>query len=375
MKKILFITGTRADFGKLKPLMQEIQKTNKFCLKIFSTGMHMLSLYGSTTIEIHKSGFNDIFEFINQRKGDTMDIILAKTISGLSDYIKENNVDLIIVHGDRVEALAGAIVGSLNNVLVAHIEGGEVSGTVDELIRHAVSKMSQIHYVSNESARKRLLQMGESDKSIIVIGSPDIDVMSSCTLPHLDEVKSRYNIPYQKYAIFMFHPVTTEISHTEINIKNISKALISSGYNFVVIFPNNDPGSDVILKEIANLADIEGFKIFPSIRFECFLTLLKNSKFIIGNSSAGVREAPFFGVPTINIGTRQHGRANAKSICNVAPEFAEILSAIKLVENVKNEASEEFGNGDSAVKFVSSLLDGRIWGTQTQKYFVSRENL
>jgi len=165
-KKIVFLTGTRADFGKIKSLIQILQDTEGFEPHIFITGMHLDKKYGYTYLEIEKSGFENLFSFSNATSEHSMDLTLAKTIQGFSNYTKTIHPDMIIVHGDRVEALAGAIVGSLNNILVAHIEGGEVSGTIDELIRHSVSKLSHLHFVSNELAKKRLIQMGELPDSI-----------------------------------------------------------------------------------------------------------------------------------------------------------------------------------------------------------------
>ena len=177
MKKIVFLTGTRADFGKLKSLMLISQKSEKFKVHIFVTGMHLNPLYGETVDEVIKAGFKNIYKFENHDSIDFMDRILANTVQGFSQYVAKINPDLIIVHGDRVEALAGAIVGSLNNILVAHIEGGEISGTIDESIRHSVSKMSHIHLVSNLEAKNRLIQLGEFKNSIFVLGSPDLDLM------------------------------------------------------------------------------------------------------------------------------------------------------------------------------------------------------
>ena len=151
-KRVLFLTGTRADFGKIKSLINILEKDNRFSVHIFITGMHMHALYGSTYLEVEGCGYSNIYKYINHTSETSMDLTLAKTIEGLSAYIKEFPPELIVVHGDRVEALAGAITGSLNNILVAHIEGGELSGTIDDLIRHAVSKMSHIHFVSNEEA-------------------------------------------------------------------------------------------------------------------------------------------------------------------------------------------------------------------------------
>ncbi|MPY01274.1 MULTISPECIES: UDP-N-acetylglucosamine 2-epimerase, partial [unclassified Salinivibrio] len=165
MKKILFLTGTRADFGKLKSLIGKVESHPHFEAYVFITGMHMMAKYGMTAREVEKAGFKNLYTYINQNSYDSMDITLAKTIQGLSDYVAETSPDMIVVHGDRVEAMAGAIVGALNNILVAHVEGGEVSGTIDELIRHSVSKMSHIHFVSNQMAKSRLIQLGETESS------------------------------------------------------------------------------------------------------------------------------------------------------------------------------------------------------------------
>jgi UDP-N-acetylglucosamine 2-epimerase (hydrolysing) len=369
MKKILFLTGTRADFGKLKSLILRVEETELLEAHIFATGMHMLSKYGMTVNEVVKSGFKSIYKYINQNDSDSMDVILSKTIHGLSDYVKELAPDMIVVHGDRVEALAGAIVGSLNNILVAHIEGGEVSGTIDELIRHSVSKMSHLHFVSNERAKERLIQLGECDNSIFVIGSPDLDIMLSSDLPTIETVKSRYQIEFENYAVFMYHPVTTELNNIPDNIKNTIDAIIASNDNFVVIYPNNDHGSGLIINELSRLNDNERCRIFPSIRFEHFLTLLKNAQYIIGNSSAGVREMPFYGIPSINLGTRQANRAIANSIINIQEEKELILNAINHCKLNKYQPIREFGEGNSDMLFIQQLVDKKLWDVSKQKTF------
>ena len=242
-KRIVFLTGTRADFGKLKSLLVRLHESESFDLHIFITGMHMLSKYGYTCLEVEACGVGSIYKYINQNMDDTMDTILGKTVMGFSDYVKEIDPDMIVVHGDRVEALAGATVGSLSNKLVAHIEGGEVSGTIDELIRHAVSKMSHLHFVANEEAKSRLMQMGERESDIHVIGSPDFDVMKSESLPQLPEVKSYYDIPFDEYGILMFHPVTTDNENIGRYSEEIVRTLKRSGRQYVVIYPSNDHGS------------------------------------------------------------------------------------------------------------------------------------
>ncbi len=372
MKKIVFLTGTRADFGKLKSLITMVEAAPDFQAHIFVTGMHMLQKYGFTVQEVEKSGYKNVYKYINQHSADTMDVILAKTITGLSDYVKEVQPDMIVVHGDRVEAMAGAIVGSLNNILVSHIEGGEVSGTIDELIRHSVSKMAHLHYVSNETAKKRLLQLGETEKSINVIGSPDLDIMSSGNLPSLQEALDRYEIPFDDFGVLMYHPVTTELDDLADNIKCVVDAVIASNKNFVVIYPNNDHGTDIIIKEYKRFEERDNIRIFPSVRFECFLTLLKYSKIVIGNSSAGVREAPFYGIPSLDIGTRQKNRATALSITNLSNDTSTILKAIEAEYGNKYSAFHEFGSGESDRLFMASVCSEKLWETEKQKVFVDK---
>ena len=371
IKKIVFLTGTRADFGKLKSLIKITQENPNFDVQIFVTGMHLDDKYGFTVNEIYKSGFKNIYTFKNHVGAEFMDRTLAKTITGFSEYIATQKPDLIVVHGDRVEALAGAIVGSLNNILVSHIEGGEISGTIDELIRHSVSKLAHLHLVSNEEAKGRLIQMGELESSIYVIGSPDLDLMNPSNLPNLKTVKEYYEIPFKQYAIVMFHPVTTDYKNIKQNVKALVDAILKSDENYVVIYPNNDLGTEEILEEYNRLKNNARFKIYPSLRFEYFLRLLKETKFIIGNSSAGVREAPYYKVPTIDIGTRQHNRGQANSIKNVSYNCDEILSVIHNISYKKQGIIDvtEFGDGNSNALFLHLLESESIWKVNCQKQF------
>ena len=373
MKKIVFLTGTRADFGKLKSLISISQNSENFDVHLFVTGMHMNPLYGFTVDEIRKTGFKNIYKFINHDSTTYMDRALAKTIDGFSQYIAQISPDLIVVHGDRVEALAGAIVGSLNNILVAHIEGGEVSGTIDELIRHSVTKMSHIHLAANLEAKKRLIQLGEFDKSIFILGSPDLDLMDEKSLPNLIEAKNYYDIPFDDFAIAMFHPITTEYSNIKIYARNFVKALNESDNNYILIYPNNDLGSKEILDEIKKLKSSNRVRIFPSLRFEYFLKFLSESQFIIGNSSAGIREAPYYDVSTVNIGTRQNNRADLDTIFNCGYEVSEIFKAIKQAKKYKKSTEGirkdkfYFGKGRSDQLFIELLNSEELWNIKHQK--------
>ena len=376
IKRVVFLTGTRADFGKLKSLIKILQCTEGYDAHVFVTGMHMNSLYGSTIDEIRKGGFDNIYPFINHDSIDNMDRTLAKTIDGFSHFIAEIKPDLIVVHGDRVEAMAGAISGSLNNILVAHIEGGEVSGTIDELIRHAVSKMSHAHLVANEKAKKRLIQLGELSSSIFIIGSPDLDLMNPNKLPKLSDVKIYYDIEFDNFAIAMFHPVTTEFKSIKKDAKEFVNSLIDSDENYIVIYPNNDLGSYEILNEYKRLEGNSKIMLFPSLRFEYFLVLLKNSNYIVGNSSAGIREASYYGTPTVDIGSRQNNRSQGVSIFHANNESKSILRSINLAKKFKKDGANKdcnFGQGNSDQIFLKILDDGKILSLDCQKQFQDLE--
>jgi len=371
-RRVVFLTGTRADFGKMKPLMKRLDADPGFDVHVFVTGMHMLSKYGYTCAEVELAGFKRLYKFVNQNADDAMDHILSKTIVGLSDYLREISPDLVVIHGDRVEALAGAAVGALNNRLTAHVEGGEVSGTIDEVIRHAVTKMSHVHFVANELARQRLVQLGEPEGKIHVIGSPDIDVMNSPELPTLEAVRAHYEIAFPEYGILMFHPVTTEFADMPRQAREVVDGVIDSGLNYVVVYPNNDPGSAAILDAYRRLLDNPRFRVFPSMRFEYFLTLLRHAKVVVGNSSAGIREAPHYGVPTVNLGTRQQNRATGPGIVDERIERSLIAGAIGRATQLRPAPEQRFGDGTSGERFHRILREPAFWTGSTQKYFVDR---
>ncbi|TSA53805.1 MAG: UDP-N-acetylglucosamine 2-epimerase (hydrolyzing) [Actinobacteria bacterium] len=377
-RHIAFLTGTRADFGKIKPLI--IAAHEEGCrVSVFATGMHMLPHFGSTVLEVKRTIPTDIpiIPFLNQRDGDTMDIVVANTITGLSQFITEHAPDALVVHGDRPEALAGAIAGTLRNTRVIHVEGGELSGTIDGVIRHAVSKLSHIHLVANESARDRLIQLGEHSDTIHVIGSPDLDVMLSPTLPSLDEAKLRYEIMFDKYLIAIFHPVTTDLAASAQAAEQFVSALIASKDNFIVIHPNNDSGFEEILSQYKRLEAFPNrFRVFESLRFEHFLTLLKNARAIIGNSSAGIREAPLYGVPSIDIGDRQRGRHEGPTILPTAASETTILTSIKEISTIKCAPELNlFGDGQSAERFKGLISTDVLFTAPVDKVFVDLKDV
>ena len=367
-RSLLFLTGTRADFGKLVPLATAPRDAG-FQVSFFVTGMHMLDRYGLTKKEVHRLPGVTVHEYLNQRPGDPQDIILAKTIVGFSDYITETRPDLVVVHGDRIEALAGALVAATNYIPCAHIEGGEVSGTIDEIFRHCNTKLSSHHFVSSEDAKRRVMAMGEPEEKIHVIGSPELDFHAGPSGVTLAEVKAHYEIPFDDFGLVTFHPVTSEQDSMGAQAEALFGELQASGKNFVVIAPNNDPGSEDIF-EVLNALPADRFRQFPSMRFNHFSELMKNAACMIGNSSAGVREAPFMGLASLDIGTRQTNRAQAASVFSCeAQDRAAIQSFLTSQWGHKHAPHTGFGEGCAADRFAKILQDDGFWDDGLQKSF------
>lgn len=365
-KRLLFVTGTRADYGKLEPLAVAAQQAG-FAISFFITGMHMMRRYGETRLEVKRFPGAEFFEFVNQREGDAQEFILSKTILGFSDFVHEHRPDLVVIHGDRVEALAASIVCAMRYIRSAHIEGGEVSGTIDESIRHCNTKLCATHFVSSDAARARVLALGEAPDRVFNIGSPELDTHARPSGVSLEEVKARYAIPFDDYGIAIFHPVTSEAETIGAQAASLFDRLEASGKCFVVIAPNNDPGTEDIFAVLAGLPK-ERFRLIPSMRFNYFSELMKNAAVMVGNSSAGVREAPFLGLPSLDVGTRQNNRAQASSVVGCSAfDIVGIDAFLNEHWACKASVDHTYGLGLASEQFTRIVASDAFWQIGFQK--------
>lgn len=367
--KIIFITGTRADFGKLKPLINKFYNSQN--VKIIATGMHLIKELGNTVAEVEKYFSNNVIRIKGQDFNESMVEGFSRFMIGFRNYLIKLKTppDLIIVHGDRFDALAASIVANELNFRVCHIEGGEISGTIDEAIRHSVSKFSHIHFVSNDIAKNRILKLGENPNFVFISGSPETDILLGNDLPKLIESKKRYNIKFKNYIIFCMHPVVSELNLLKKQIKEIFKFLKELNLGIILIHPNNDEGSSIILSEIER-SKIDNLKSFQSIRFEHYITFLKNSKAIIGNSSSVVREAPTLGIPSINIGSRQQGRTNISSVIDSLPDYENLVKSWKDLNSLEDiKPNYNFGEGNVASYIYKKILELDLEKINTQKKY------
>jgi|TARA_B100001245_G_scaffold236677_1_gene229730 UDP-N-acetylglucosamine 2-epimerase (non-hydrolysing)/GDP/UDP-N,N'-diacetylbacillosamine 2-epimerase (hydrolysing) len=374
-KKILMITERRSDYSKFKPILKEISKSKKLEYALVVTGSHLLDEYGMTINEIKKDGFKilskfDMYEKNRIDSGVGMLRSLGNCIIQLSKILEKEKPDIILAGFDIGANLAVAIAGAHMNIVVAHVEGGDVTGTIDEPIRHSITKFSHIHFTSNKEASERIIKMGENPKYIFTVGSPVMDNIITTNYISDEKLSEKFGLDFSKpFFIILQHTVTTEINEIDQYIKNILSVVKEKDIQTVIIHGNADAGSQKISKIIKNSKINQVY----SINFEEYINLLKRSAALIGNSSSGIIETPFLRIPTINIGTRQQGRLRAKNIIDVGYDKKDIKKAIekvqfdkKFLSKVKN-CSSLYGNGNSAKKIIKILEDMDLSSVPIQK--------
>ena len=362
-KKILFVTERRADYSKLRPVLNEIKKSKKFDYYLVVTGSHLSKKHGNTINEIKKDGFSiykkfKMFEDNDDDSPSSMTMAFGKAVINLTKITKSLKPDLIFSGFDIGANFAAAVVGAHMNIHVVHLEGGEITGTIDESIRHAISKFAHIHFTSNKQATKRLIKMGESSKNIFTVGNPSLDTIKSLKFISKKEIENQFNIDLRKPVLLVVqHTVTTEIDQIDQYFLETINAIKETNHQAIIISGNIDAGSQKIKKIIKN-SNILNYENLPFIKY---ISLLKYSSTIIGNSSSGIMEAPFLHVPSINIGSRQEGRGKTKSIINVKYNKHEIKRAINKVltdkkfQNSIKTQKNEHGDGTASKKIIKIL--------------------
>jgi len=376
-KKILIVSERRADYSKFRPILKEISKSSKLDYCLVVTGSHLLSSHGRTINEIKKDGFKISYTFSMYKKnftdtGSEMVISFGRAILKISDIVKKERPNIILAGFDIGANLAAAIVGSHMNIVVAHVEGGDITGTIDESIRHATSKFSHVHFTSNKAATTRLKKMGENKQFIFTVGSTALDNIRQTKKISKNILAKEFGLDFSNpYIIVLQHTVTTEVDEIDKNFLNILKAILELQIQSVIIHGNADAGSKKILKLIKN-SSIKHVKTIPN---EKYLNLLFNASALIGNSSSGIIETPFLKIPSVNIGTRQQGRLKSKSVIDVGYDKNQIKKAIKKVvfdkhfRNKMKKSASLYGNGKSASKIVKILEEIDLSEIPIQKKF------
>lgn len=361
-KKILIITGTRAEYGILRPIIDAVMASKKLGLKLLVTGMHTLKKYGYTVSEIKKDRI-PIVSIVKIKDKDDMLVALSREIIGIKKYCERNRPDLILVLGDRDESFAGAIAGGHLGIPIAHIHGGDfTAGIVDGAIRDSITKFSHLHFTACKKSYQRVLSLGEHKRNVFLVGSPGINgLKKEKYLTKKDLAAELKIISSKKWLLFLFHPTPFEKKPLKKQISLPLKAINTlKNYEKLIIYPNADTGSDIFIKEINKYKNNKDFHIFKNLPRIQYLSLLKYIEFLIGNSSSGVIESGYFKIPVINIGSRQKNREKGKNVIDADYQIKNISEAIKLVNSNRfkkkcRNAKNPYGSGNAGVKIVKIL--------------------
>lgn len=369
MKKIMILTGSRGEWGYIRPIMKLAKERSDVSIVLVVTNMHLLSNYGDSYKEIENDGFKIDYK-INMSLDGYNHITHAKSLGiclmGLPDIIDVEKPDWILLAGDRGEQLMGAIAASYTYTPVAHIQAGEVSGNIDGMARHAIGKLVHMHFASNQDAADRLRKLGEEEFRIFNVGAPQVDEMVQARYTSLEDLKDKLEIEIDGgYILAVMHPVTEESHMAGRQAEIFVEALNMTDVPKVVILPNNDAGSTLVKDSILNNKHGR-YYIYSNLKREDYLGLLKNAMCIVGNSSSGLLEAPTFKVPAVNIGRRQDMRFRGVNVIDVPFDQKEIKAAIEKAvskefrEYLDRECVNPYGDGHSAERILDILVNTTV---------------
>ena len=339
-------------------------------LYLIVTGMHLSEEFGYTIKEIEKDGF-EIYAKLNtlniRDTGSEMAKYIGNTTVKLAEVFEELKPDILLLLGDRGEMLAGAISATCMNILIAHVHGGETSGSVDEGFRHAISKLAHLHFVATEESKRKLVLLGEEPNRIFVVGAPGLDDISENLLSP-EEISKKYNLDLSKPIVLLVqHSVVTEVDKAPEQIRETLEAIVELQLQTIVIYPNADAGGRKMIKIIEEYEHTYPFiKAYKSLPRKEYLSLMNIATVMVGNSSSGIIEAPSFGLPVVNIGSRQKGRLRAKNVIDVGYNKEEIKNTIlkiiydnnfrKKLQKLKNP----WGDGKASERIVRILTKIKI---------------
>lgn len=381
MRKICFVTGTRAEYGLLSRLMRLVKEDKNLRLQVIATNMHLMPEYGETYKEIEKDGFTiDKKVYMHKPSDDAHGIIssMAEEMQGMNDALSELKPDILVLLGDRYEILVAAQVALIHRVPIAHIHGGEVTeGAFDDAIRHSVTKMSSLHFTSCEEYRHRVIQMGEQPSRVFDVGSLGVENIKAVPLMTKDELEASLDFKIDTQTILVtYHPVTLGSDPAK-DIREFLDAL-DQFKDLKVIFtmPNSDTGRDAIALAVENYVEkhSNSVKAYTSLGLRRYLSTLQFVKVAVGNSSSGIIEVPSFGIPTLNIGDRQKGRLASKSVINCGTSKDEVIAGLKLclseeMQKAAKTYENPYAKPNTAQLIFQELKDVELTGLNLKTFY------
>ena len=364
--KLLFLTGSRGEWGSIRPLLRMVEREPSVCYRLVATNMHLLPAFGESVREMVEDGFNvshRVYMALDGYNHLTTLKSMSVLLNSLTDIVASERPDWIVLAGDRAEQLMGAVAGAYTYTPVAHIQAGELSGNIDGMTRHAIGKFAHLHLASNQDAADRLLRLGEEPFRVHNVGAPQLDELAQGLFSSREEVESRLRVPLgAPFLLVVQHPVTEEFNEAEAQIEATMRALRRFDLVKVVILPNNDAGS-YLVREGINRHRHGEFHVFANVPRGDYLCLMRHASCIVGNSSSGLLEAPTFRVPAVNLGRRQQGRVQGPNVLNAPFEEEAIVAALQRAmspefrQALALECRNPYGEGDSAPRILRLLRE------------------
>lgn len=363
MRKVFVLIERRADYSRYKPILEKILDDPFFELYLVVTGICLLEIHGKDINYIENDGFtiNATIPMFLEGAEDTgaeMVRALSRVMMGVVDQLEKAKPDVVLSGFDIGGNFAVTVAAAHMNIPVAHVQGGERTGSIDESLRHAMSKFSHIHFPATEEARRRLIRMGENPEHIFVVGCPSIDVLVNTPAYPKEKLEEEFGLDFSKpFVILIQHPVTTEMDSSFEQIKKTLRAIRNVGVQTIALLPNNDAGHSRIIEEIRR----SGIKWYPSLPAVKFINLYRNAWALIGNSSSGIHETPSLKIPAVNIGNRQLDRERAGNVIDVPHDTDAIEKAIRKAlfdtdfRTYVSTLTNPYGEGDSAGRIVDLL--------------------
>lgn len=370
-RKVVYITGTRADFGLMLSTLRRIHGHPALELSLIVTGMHLSSEHGRTLTEVEASGL-PIAAQIEIEQGPASGVLMGSNVgrmtSGMVAALAQIRPDLVLLLGDRGEMLAGAIAALHLNIPSAHIHGGERSGTIDEPVRHAISKLSHLHLVATEESRERLIRMGEAEATVFVVGAPGLDGIATLAREDAGPLLTRLGLKPGPLALLVYHPVVQEAASAADTAKVVLDVVAGTTLQVLALAPNSDAGGAEIRQVLEEAAATGRITLVTHLKREDFLTLLRHADALIGNSSSGIIEAASFGTKVLNIGSRQRLRQRNPNVVDVDAEAGAIGVALEtLLAAPRPVAANVYGDGRAAERIAAILASQPLGPTLLMK--------
>jgi GDP/UDP-N,N'-diacetylbacillosamine 2-epimerase (hydrolysing) len=360
VRRIVYVTGTRADFGLMLRTLKTAQATGDIDVALCVTGMHLSPTYGHTIDEVEASGLRICARVpvrLEEGTGAEMARAIGFELVGLTDALAIENPDAVLVLGDRGEMLAGAIAAIHLNKPVIHLHGGERSGTVDEPVRHAISKLAHYHFVSTAGARERLVRMGERVQNVFVTGAPGLDgIVESLSHSRAELCAGCGFDPARRVALVVFHPVVQEAHDAGRQMNDLLEAALAAGLQCIAIAPNSDAGSPAVRDVLESFRSREAVRIATHLARGEYVSWLAAADVMVGNSSSGIIEAASFGTPVVSVGSRQTGRERSENTLDVRADRAAIAAGIEQASRRgRRPCVNVYGDGRASERIVKLL--------------------